>query len=66
MDCDAYEFSVQTGPTSSNFSEIHFETYPVNRISALWVFLFVCFFLFISVVPASEEQRNLQERIKGR
>ena len=28
-------------------------------------FVFV-FFLFISVVPASEEQRNLQERIKGR
>lgn len=65
MDCDAYEFSVQTGPTSSNFSEIHFETYLVNRISALWVFC-LFFLLFISVVPASEEQRNLQERIKGR
>lgn len=27
-------------------------------------FLFVLF-LFVSVVPASEEERNLQQRIKG-
>ena len=60
---DAYEFSVQTGPTSSNFSQIHFETSLVSSLSALW-FVFALLW-FISFAPGSKGQSSLKERMKG-